>query len=133
MRWLGLKEMFFRFLKRLGIKVPRPRRQEMEKRLDAMLAGASGIKCRPLDKDHRHIQIIQVRDSADVYNLFRTLCSGHTIVCTYNKDGKTEYICEGLTLRNSYTAGNGGCASRLIWSSDYQLRGIGEIRFKITK
>lgn len=133
MRRAGLKDMLFQLLKWFGIKAFRPRRLEMEKRLDAMLTGTAGHKCRPLDKDHRHIQVVQVRDGADVYNLFRTLCGGYTIVCSYNKDGKTEYTCEGLMLRNGYAAGNEGRVSRLVWSSDYRLKGIKEIRFKMAK
>lgn len=59
-----------------------------------------------------------------------TLCRGSTVICSYLKDGKAEYIPEGIILKCNYILENNGYISRLVFSSDYQLNGIKEIRFK---
>lgn len=130
MRRSKLNDLFFRFLKRVGIETSYSRRLEIEKKLNPMFLNASGINRHLRNKVSRHIQIMQIRDVADVYNLFMTLCRGSTVVCSYLKDGKAEYISEGMILKYDYTSNKNGYIARLIFSSDYQLNGIKEIRLK---
>ena len=133
MKRSGFKDSLFLFLKKVGIKTAYSRLLETEKVLNSILSDMSCFKCRPLDRKHQHIQIIQVRDAADVYNLYRTLCRNSTVVCSDNKDGKAEYSSEGITLKSYYAPENNVYISRLLLSSDYQLNGIKEIVFKIVK
>ena len=66
MKRSGFKDSLFLFLKKVGIKTAYSRLLETEKVLKAILSDMSCFKCRPLDRKHQHIQIIQVRDAADV-------------------------------------------------------------------
>lgn len=133
MRRSKLNDLIFRFLKRVGIETSYSQRLEIEKKLHSIFFNASGINRHLRNKVNRHIQVMQIRDAADVYNLFMTLCRGSTIICSYLKDGKAEYISAGMILKYSYTSNKNGYIARLIFPSDYQLNGIKEIRFKKTK
>lgn len=133
MKRSGFKDSLFLFLKKTGIETVHSRLLEREKLLNSIFSDMSCFKCRPLDRKHQYIQIIQVRDAADVYNLYRTLCRNSTVVCSYNKDGKAEYTSEGITLKSYYVPENNAYISRILLSSDYQVKGIKEIVFKTVK
>lgn len=133
MKRSGFKDSLFLFLKKTGIETAYSRLLEREKILNSILSDISCIKCRPSDRKHQYIQIIQVRDAADVYNLYRTLCRNSTVVCSYNNDGKIEYTSEGITLKSYYVPENNVYISRILLSSDYQVKGIKEIVFKTVK
>lgn len=133
MKRSGFKDSLFLFLKKTGIETVHSRLLEREKLLNSIFSDMSCFKCRPLDRKHQYIRIIQVRDAADVYNLYRTLCRNNTVVCSYNKDGKAEYTSEGITLKSYYVLENNAYISRILLSSDYQVKGIKEIVFKTVK
>lgn len=130
MGYSGFKDSIFLFLKSMGIHTAYSRRLETEKKLYLIFSGTAGIKCRPLDKDHQHIQVIQVHDAADVYNFFRMLCRNTPVRYTYGKGGKAEYISGRLTLETFYPCRNKEYISRLLLPSHYRSDGIKAIWFK---
>lgn len=128
MKPTGIKKAFFLLLSHLGVSTAYSRKQDIERRLNRLLAGTTGANPRPLNKDCKNIRVIQVCDKADMYNLYRSLTAGNSVRSIHKAD-VSEYASSGLTLQISNLRHGGQSLSRLFWSANYNTQGIKEIRF----
>lgn len=67
MRRSKLNDLLSRFLKSIGIRTSYSRRLEIEKKLQLMFLDASGMNRHILNKGHRQIQIVRIRDALRMY------------------------------------------------------------------
>lgn len=128
MKPTGIKRAFFLLLSRLGFRTAYSRKLDTERRLNRLLAGTAGTMPRPLNKDCKSIRVIQVRDKADMYNLYLSLTVGSCIRST-PRVCMSEYTSSGLTLQISHRRQDGHFLFRLYWSACYDTDGVKEIRF----
>lgn len=126
-----LRDTFCKLLDMIGINTRYSMEVKAEEALSLLLSGHTCIECRHLNKDCRHIRVMQVYDAADVYNFFISLNRGCPITFT-QRQTKCQYTANRLVLQLCPITENRKYIALLLIPADYRVNGVREIRFEST-